>query len=156
MPRWGRVYSARRRRGSVSAYVGAATLVQQHVAPAPVGHLPDSLAGAKQLEAGALVQSDGGDVLREDARLERPKSLALGDPDEGVQQRASNTTASTCRIYVDTHLADPAIDGSTGGWAERRPAEQFAIAAACGDRGIPCSHRRPVLPRRRRVQLECS
>src|SRR6476469_4784523 len=104
----------------------AAPLVHAHVAPASIGHLPDELAYADELEAAGQMERDRCGVLREDAGLERPEARLLGGFDQRIEQRATDSPSGVPRVDVDAHLRHTAIHGPGGERAERRPAEHLA------------------------------
>ena len=88
----------------------AAALVEQHVAPTPVGHLPEPLAHPDEAEAGALVEGDAGLVLGEDPGLERPEAGPLGGLGEGLEQRAADAAAGVRGSHVDADRAHAPVD----------------------------------------------
>ena len=85
------------RRRSADSGGRATSFDHDHVSPfsgaGPVGHAAEPAAGANDLEAGGLVQSETGRVLGEDAGLDGPDSCGLGGVDDSVEKEASDAMA---------------------------------------------------------------
>src|SRR5690606_9918787 len=96
---------------SVDADYSAAPLEQERVAPAPA-HAPDPLAAAHLTESMPAMQGEGGGILGEDARLERPEAGGLRAVDERAQEPAAHAPAAGRGRNVHADFGDAAIDAS--------------------------------------------
>src|SRR5262249_1347515 len=103
-----------------------APLEKERVAPHAVD-LRDALPTADDAEADPLVESEAGEVLGEDARLDRPDPAPVGAVDEGLHQRSTDPAPAGCGRDVDAVLGHACVARAPRDRHQRRPAEDVAV-----------------------------
>ena len=73
------------------------------------------------------MEREAGPVLRAGARPDRPEPRVAGASEEGLHERATDSTTPTGRGDVDGMLHDSRVTGAGRGPAERRPADHAAV-----------------------------
>jgi hypothetical protein len=105
-----------------NAYAGTPALEQKHISP-DACQLTEALPPSDFSKSNELMQHDAGNVLRKDARLQRPDSATLRLLDERLEEPLTYASTPCSGRYVNGNLGNTGIDAATGDGAERRPTE---------------------------------
>jgi hypothetical protein len=95
--------------GWLNTGCGASALEQEHISPS-LAEFADAPPHADLAKSAGLVQRDAGDILREDASLQRPDAVKLGFCDQRFEKRFADAAAPRRGSDIDGHFRNPRVN----------------------------------------------
>lgn len=105
----------------------APSFQQHHISPA-IAHFADFLPPADFPKTERLVQVNASDILRKDARLQRPDSCGFCGLDKRSQECPSDSFTLGCTCNVNRNLCDAGVNAPRGNRTQGGPSQHFATA----------------------------
>ena len=99
----------------LNTHAGTAAFEEKNISPSPVS-LAKLLPPSDFSKSAGLVQRDAGNILRKDARLQRPYAATLGPLDQRLEEHPTNSATLRVGRYINRNLRHSGVDVTARHW----------------------------------------